>query len=300
MIELRGPGVSVLRNGLVLHGLVIDATAGGSEIRGLAINGFSGNGIGINASSTFIVDNKLGTDATGRLARPNAIGIGLGTSVVNNDIADNIVSGNQSTGIDVLGDGTQIYNNLIGVSVDGDPLPNGGDGVSTFSANNTKIGLAAAIGNTIANNGAAGVRIGIGNFNEVLGNKISANAGLGVDLIGTGANHGQVAPVVTSAVRSFQVISTSPLIVRQVTTIQGTLANTGGSSSFVVDLYANDACDPSGVGEGQVFIRTVSVAANGAFSTSTTAPTGSVVTAIARSPDGDSSEFSVCRSVTGF
>jgi hypothetical protein len=298
MIEIRGPGVGVTPNGTILHGLVLDAGSSGSQVRGLAINSFSGTGIGISSNNNLIVDNKLGTDPTGRLARPNNIGIGL-NNASGNQISSNIISGNESEGINVSADDTLIFDNEIGLNADGDPLGNGGDGISTFDANGTEIGFAASIGNTIVNNGGAGVRIAFGSFNKVLGNNISNNDGLGVVLQGLAANHGQVAPVIIAAVRRVQQVSTVPPLLVFVTTIQGTLANVSGTS-FRVDIYGNNACDPSGAGEGQKFIASVPVAANGTFQLSTSTSTGAVITAIGRSPDGDTSQFSTCRTVSAF
>jgi hypothetical protein len=110
---------------------------------------------------------------------------------------------------------------------------------------------------------------------------------------GPDANHGQVAPVITSVATNTQVISTSPIRVQLVTVIRGTLANVVGTS-FRVDLYTNDACDPSGAGEGQKMLGTANVGSTGAFSLTTSLLTNTIVTAIARSPDGDTSQFSTC------
>lgn len=296
MIELHGPGTGPI-NGLLVHGLVLDAGSDGSDISGLAINNFN-TGIGISSNNNAIFDCKLGTDATGRIARPNSIGLATNNGG-NNDISENIISANSSTGLNILSSDNFIYANEIGIDSDGNPMPNGGDGISVFSASRNVIGLAPSVGNTIVNNGGVGVRIGSFSVeNEIFGNKISNNGGVGVLL--QGGNHGQAAPVITSASRSFEQLPTNPPRLALVLRVQGTLANVNGSSAFKVDLYSNDACDPSGAGEGQLFFKTVSVASDGSFSLSTTSPGGPILTAIARSPDGDSSQFSTCRTVSGF
>lgn len=296
MIELRGLGSSVFPGGLVAHGLVLDSGSSGSQIRGLAINGFSGSGIGVISANNVIADNKLGTDATGRLQRQNGQGLGIGNASSDNDVFDNILSGNRDDGAHVLGDNNRFYGNLIGASVDGEELRNGRDGIVTFGANNNQIGIAPGLANVIAFNSGIGVRIGTGDFNSIVGNRISANGGLGIALVGTGANNGQVAPVLQSAIRSFQYIPGPPPRLVTKTTIRGTLANVFGTS-FSVDLYANGSCDASGAGEGETFLATAQVASNGAFTVTTSSPSGAFVTAIAHSPDGDSSQFSNCAAV---
>src|SRR4029079_17498322 len=84
----------------------------------------------------------------------------------------------------------------------------------------------------------------------------SSNGNVGIDLYSgalgvtpndagdadTGANHLQNFPVITS------VISTGGT-----TTIKGTLDSTS-SSQFRIELFSNNACDPTGFGEGQNYL----------------------------------------------
>jgi hypothetical protein len=120
-----------------------------------------------------------------------------------------------------------------------------------------------------------------------------------VRLVGTGANHAQVAPIISSVATNTQVISTSPLRIQLSTVIRGTLANVVGTA-FRVDLYTNDACDLSGAGEGQKMLGTANVGTTGTFSLTTSWLTNTIVTAIARSPDGDTSQFSTCVAAPSF
>ena len=68
-----------------------------------------------------------------------------------------------------------------------------------------------------------------------------------------------------------------------------------------MEFFSNSACDPSGNGEGRVFLGSTSLTPNasGNASFSTALPvavaTGDVVTATATDPDGNTSEFSPCR-----
>jgi hypothetical protein len=69
--------------------------------------------------------------------------------------------------------------------------------------------------------------------------------------------------------------------------------------SFFVDIFGNDAGDPSGAGEGQVFLMTADVTDRGLFSASTMRPAGSAITAIVRSGSGDTSQFYKYATISG-
>jgi len=301
-IELRGPGVNVATPAFVT-GLVLDSTSSGSTIHGLAINGFSGSGIGVGSSNNSIFDNKIGTNTAGTQALPNRTGSTISAATSGNDVDNNVISGNTGTGISVLGNSTLIYDNLIGTAVDGvTDLGNGGDGIATSGAIDCEIGLGASTGNTIAFNGGMGIRVGTGSHgNTLVGNKILKNELLGIRLDSPSANNGQVAPVITSVLRDTAVVGNPPHTAF-VFVIRGTLAN--ATNSFFVDLYANDECDPSGAGEGLKFLQSVRVVSNSSgdaiFKTATTQSVGKFVTAIAQSPDGNSSEFSECAATPQF
>src|SRR5207248_6155761 len=87
------------------------------------------------------------------------------------------------------------------------------------------------------------------------------------------------------------------------TTIYATL-NSSPHTSFGIRFYSSGACDASGFGEGESYLgsTTVSTAGNGDaslfFVATPSLPAGSVVTATASDPQGNTSEFSACRTVT--
>jgi hypothetical protein len=160
--------------------------------------------------------------------------------------------------------------------------------------------------NTVAFNGGFGVWVmGVAAGNLVSQNKIHDNGVLGLaidepkvipnDVLDgdSGANNRQNYPVLTSAV-----------IQGSDTVIQGSLGSAVGTA-YTVELYANDACDPSGYGEGQRFIKAVSVTTdvNGLAAINTTSSyvaisTSMFITATATDPNGNTSGFSQCIPVT--
>lgn len=280
------------------------------------ISANSSNGILLGGTGHLVQGNFIGTNATGLAALPNSeTGIitesGPGTTIGGTVIgARNVISGNISSGIKIFdANGITVQGNFIGVGSDGiTPLPN-----STFGAGNSVGGifirggsdnliggLPAGAGNVIAFNGTLGIFVG-GLRNNIRRNSSFSNGGLGIDLIGhfgpdpndpcdsdNGANNLQNFPLLTAA--------TSDGIV---TKLQGTL-NSTANTTFTIEFFANDACDPSGFGEGQTFIGSTTVMTNASCNASfnVTLPVsvaaGRSITATATDPPGNTSEFSQC------
>ncbi len=310
----QADGVTIIAPGTTIGGVV----AGARNV--IAGNGASGVSIGAAAPGTRVQGNFIGTDVTGTLDLGNAQ---QGVDVVNQigatiggttSLARNVISGNNLNGVRLAGattTGALVQGNFIGTTATGTaPRPNAGHGILiNFSASGNRVGgTAAGAGNTIAFNGADGVFVESGTGNAVSANAIVSNVGLGIDLGpngvtpndagdgDAGANTLQNFPVVTAARSS----STA-------TTITGTLASTP-STTFRLEFFRSVACDPSGNGEGQVFLgaRSVTTASNGsaAFTHVVTpaVPVNQRITATATPTTGaginSTSEHSACRTVT--
>jgi hypothetical protein len=271
-IEITGSG-STDGDGLLV-------TNCGVEVANLAINGFLRNGISVaeplapcplKATSldlpmTFLHHLFIGTDPTGAIARPNARGIGtsfangtnIGSSRTAAAIQDSVISGNSHSGIFGLSGRLNIVRNRIGVKAHtDDPLPNGNAGVfigeggygSDVGASVLTIGSnpPGTDGNVIAFNGQMGVGVaaGVGDV-AIRNNRIWGNALLGIDI-------GLDGPTQTSAGISMPSLTLAHYDpVSGKTVIEGDVGNSPANSlSVTIDLFANDAPDPSGLGEGQ-------------------------------------------------
>jgi hypothetical protein len=199
---------------------------------------------------------------------------------------------------------------------------NFGNGLSLNAPGSMIGGDAASEGNTIVANAGAGILIaefvpappprlahptGLEDTSDVsiLGNSISSNGGLGIDLGNpgvtendagdgdSGANRRQNWPVLASAVSGSLAIA-------------GTL-NSGQNTAYRIEFFASDECDPSGNGEGAQFVGFFQ-GATGAFNDlhfsadlGADIPAGKYVTATATHlGTNDTSEFSNCVQVTGF
>ncbi len=163
---------------------------------------------GIRISDSFsdqgnhvIAGNLIGTDATGKLALPNVVGIaivktsnnriGTNNDGVSDGLEANVISGNANAGIAIvdpdtgdafLADGNIIAGNLIGTDITGlIPLGNGTSGINLTDATNTIIGGAdTGERNVIGDNATAGIAIGGTGFSE--GTSIKGNyIGVGSD-----------------------------------------------------------------------------------------------------------------------
>jgi uncharacterized repeat protein (TIGR01451 family) len=280
------------------------------------ISGNDASGVVISNSSTGnqIQGNFIGTDMTGSAPLGNAgAGVVLDSNSFNNTIggtgagAGNIISGNAGQGVVLsLASSNFIQGNLIGTDVTGlAPLPNSA-GVRLLGGSGSNLigGVAAGAGNTIAFNNGAGLNLFGGGQNAVLSNSIFSNTGIGIDLSDdagvtandpcdgdSGANGLQNFPDLMSAVSNGGNIH-----------IQGSL-NSIASSQFRVEFFSNSSCDPSGNGEGAVFIGSTMAATDPAciapidVTLPASVSPGQVITATATDLQNNTSEFSQCVTV---
>jgi len=278
------------------------------------ISGNFDNGIVLFADAgtrNIVQGNFIGTDITGKTSLSNGeSGIFISNPTLNLiggtiPAARNLISGNTGGAVFILGSGAsgnRVQGNFIGTDITGTaPLGNGqGVAVSDITGSNIIGGTEVGAGNVIAFNATSGVFIGRTSGNAILSNSIFSNSGLGIDLgiMGvtpndacdpdSGSNNLQNFPVLTSA-------SSSEIL----TSVQGTL-NSNPNTTFLIQFFVNNSCDPSGFGEGQVFIgsATVTTDANCTAAFNVTLPvavgSGQVITATATDPGNNTSEFSRC------
>ena len=290
------------------NGIAVGGNVYQSQIAGLSIIGFrTGIRLLSNSNSQLVQGCRIGVDASGSVAIGNDVGVLMNRGVIGGVMPAfrNIISGNTGDAVQMPGNYSWLFGNLIGVAADGvTALGNGGNGISVLSTSNVgnRIGdTSAGSGNIIAHNGggiviADGIKV---QFNRIVGNSIYSNGGLGIDLNGDGVTQNdpldidpgpnllQNFPVINSAVSTAGGMS-----------VTGTLA-TSANRTFKVDFYASPERDPSGYGEGKVYLGGTSVATNAngdaTFGVSLAAmPGGWFVTATARDAVENTSEFSAC------
>src|SRR6266567_6694628 len=294
-----GDGIDIVSGGATVQGNFIGTNAAGTAAlpnsgSGILISGGSGtiggttpgagNVISGNSFEGILLFNDLngvnvqgnliGTDVTGHVSLgTQRVGIFINTTSPGAAIiggttaaARNIISGNED-GFDLntFSTGITIQGNYIGTDITGSAaLPNTSRAMFV-STNSTVIGgVAAGAGNVISGN-ADGIEFG----NSVTGNLVQGN------FIGTAAD----GPVNT--------------------TINGTL-NSTASTTFRIEFFSNTVCDPSGNGEGQVFLGSTNVITNGSctanigFVVPNASVSGQYITATATDANNNTSEFSAC------
>ncbi len=297
--------------GIIITGGSSNVIGGSSSAHRNVISGNSSHGILILSDNTQVKGNFLGTNGTGTAALGNdAAGVlingGDDNLIGGATIADrNLISGNANGGVRIAfaADNNDVQGNFIGTEVTGlNGLGNGAGfaGVTIItSTGNTIGGTSSSTSNIIAFNDGPGVSI-TGTQNSILGNRIFSNNGLGIDLDSdgptlndncdgdTGANNKQNAPVITTVTPSG--VNTS---------IAGTI-NAAPNTQYRIEIFESDSCDPSGNGEGKFLLGTINTTTNasctGNFNIAipTASISGSVVTATATDPGGNTSEFSSC------
>lgn len=173
----QGSPLVWLTAGSGLSGIVVNAItlqAGSSGIKGLAITGFNGNGVGaaveLQGANDFVSNSYLGLDPTGGQfaghTDANTNGYGVSADGTGATISDNVISDN-FYGIRITGNGTTVTGNDIGTDPTGmNSRGNEDAGITVTGASNVTIGgTTAAARNVIS-----------GNYND------------GIDLTETGAN----------------------------------------------------------------------------------------------------------------
>jgi CSLREA domain-containing protein len=332
-IGLNAAGTAALSNNQ--YGVNVVGGSSGARIGGLASgegNVIAGNGEGVvlrqGANGVSVQGNIIGLNASGTAKIPNGGSGVLLDEASNNFIGGttpnerNVISGNNGAGISIrntqTGGGNGANNNVvrgnfIGTDINGTAnLGNAGDGVLMFGigsgANrNTVGGTAPGAGNVIAFNGGAGVHLTISAVsNPIQGNAIFSNNWRGIvlgngDIPGNDPSDGDAGP---NNLQNFPVLDA----IMQPGTVTGTIpgeastvnpSNTRPVSPLTLDFYANTSCDAAGHGEGEVYLGSVQVPLTSTttpFSFSFTPVAGkSVITATATDANGNTSEFSACR-----
>ncbi len=277
---------------------------------------------GTNATGNLVRGNFLGLDVTGTIAlgcygpciSVNNQGNTIGGSAAG---AGNVIGGALGDGgINVFGSGTVIQGNIIGT----DPgltlrLGNTWSGIRVAASDVTIGGPGPGEGNVIANTlvianlGAPGSGVFVvGQRVSVRGNTIYGNdsyggiGGLGIELFSNniwgvdlndpgdvdgGPNQGQNYPLISSVIYG---VST--------TTVAGSLQSSP-ATTFDLDFYANAACArrPQDLPEAESYLGSIQVTTDGGGDAAFNAvlpmavANGSVITATATDPDGNTSEF---------
>ncbi len=300
--------------------LALDTIIGGPNAgEGNLISGNTLAGIRLGntgkTNNTLIRGNIIGANASMTAAIPNGSGVNIAKgerNIIGGTVAGagNVIGGNSGSGIwlsstEVLT--TTVQGNWIGVSPGGAALPNEGNGVQINSAPRSTVGgEAAGAANTVAHNSLHGVRItGVSALhNLIVANSIFNNGLLGIKLGSDNAvtpNDEKDLDVGPNDFQNYPVINSVTYSSGNMLTIQGTL-HSSVTQIYTIHLYGSDTCDPSGHGEGKVYLGKASSVMTNSSGNATFGfgPVGSAtrylfITATATDLYKNTSEFSYCK-----
>ncbi len=283
----------IARNGV--NGLELQASATGTIVRGNWF-GLAPDGVSARGNGNHGIRSRAGSSAT------------IGGTVAGQG---NLFAASTIDGVALEGTGGTIQGNSFGLGADGStPVPIGRHGVYIMSGAWIVGGNGPGEANVVAGNGGAGVLLSNGARATLRGNRISGNTLLGIDLghsgainsgVGTGvnandgtidaaqANNGMDHPVFTGAG-----VNTDGTAL----TVSGYIGTGTGQAVFAgarVELF-RAAPDPSGYGEGQIYLGALTADADGRFAGTVSFPAGAAtvgdtLTATATDAAGNTSEF---------
>ena len=301
-------GISVDGDTNVVGG---DGDGAGNVVSANTISGLEVRGAGNTLSG-----NRIGTSADGDAALGNSFH-GIEIYGANNTIgepgAGNLVSGNLGEGIRMTSAGASgnvVESNFVGTFADGSgDLGNVSHGISMiFGASDNRVGgTDEGAGNVISGNNRAGVMT-IDNAslrNEITQNSIYANTRLGIDHNGEGitANDTDDPDSGPNGLQNYPVLASAVSASGQ--TVIGGSFNSVPSTTYGLEFFSSPSCHPWGNGEGQTYLGSANLvtdAGGDADPFSKTIPVagkrGHVLTATATDPDGNTSEFSACVTIT--
>ena len=285
--------------------------------------------------SYWVVDLQAGADRTrvtcDVFGGPNATegdpgggsddDIGGGVNVMTNDnviggdsAADGNVFRSKRIPINIVGSGNIVSGNtIVGAS-----HPEIGLGVMVYGDNNTIGGVAVGAGNTFSGVNSASVSVNpSATGTAILGNRIDGSdgattgPGLGIDLLEVGPPNDQVFGVTLNdagdADAGANGLQNFPELVSASsgggsTTVAGSLSSEA-SETYRLEFFSSPACDPSGHGEGAVFLgasyETTDAVGEASFDVDLPVgvAAGAAVTATATDEANNTSEFSACATV---
>jgi len=230
-----------------------------------------------NASGVNITGNIIGLDETGTLIRGNGdrgiITTGTPSNIVIGGLTAetrNIVSGNAFDGIRfrTLTSGATVLGNYIGLSWDGNSaLGNGRHGISAEEdTSNIQIGDGTPSGsNRIFHNAGDGVSVTENSQTSVIANSIFSNTGLGIDINNDDVSANDAGDVDSGPndLLNFPVINSVGANGSTNLDYDITLDVPANTPGYRIDFFKNTSADPTGFGEGEIYLGAIDVSGSG-------------------------------------
>jgi hypothetical protein len=183
-------------NGLDIWGSATGSLVGSTATADRNVISYNGvHGVNFGAPSGQVINNYIGTDATGLLDRGN-VQHGINGGPSNATYRGNLISGNGQRGMNMGGAGVVIAANIIGLGSDGDTvISNGASGIVTTGGGAITIGGATAADRNVISGNLSGELVIRSQNTLAEGNYIGVDAtglfdrsgtNLGIDMDATG------------------------------------------------------------------------------------------------------------------
>lgn len=279
-----------------------DGSLGGRNILS-ACTGAGGSGVSILGGGWHSIQgNNIGADISGLYDLGNFSDGIFVQSASNVRIIGNQIVNNRGNGIQLFGASACVMErNWIGT--DGSsptvlPLGNALAGILINGSTNRVGSLTPYYGNIIQFNGGAGVAVTSGERNEITGNDLYDNGGLGIDLGTSGVTTNDVGDADGGAnlLQNYPQLTTATNLYGSLR-VNGSL-QTATNSNVRIEFFASPGFDPEGLSEGQLFLGAANLVTDGngsasfALTLSNAPPADFLVTATATDAQGNTSEFS--------
>ncbi|MDD3875657.1 MAG: NosD domain-containing protein [Bacteroidales bacterium] len=311
LVGTNANGTDTIPNdsGLLLAGGTKFNTIGGNTPADR--NLFSGNryaGIqiaDIGTNQNLIKGNFIGTDISGMYALPNTYGIGFTTNPENNTVDNNLISGNHDFGLALYENAHDniITNNIIGPSSDlQQALGNGKAGIILWGgANGNKIGTTGN-GNIIAFHDTAGILLWDNStlYNTISSNSIYQNTFLGIDIFPPWLNTNDLGDIDDgpNGLMNFPLIEHAAFMPQYNSFWTYGTIDTQQPEGTIIEVFL---ADPNFVnyGDGKTYLGSTTADSLGIWKFfGIGAIEGDVITATATHPNGNTSEFSLNKTLT--
>jgi gliding motility-associated-like protein len=315
--------------GVYLTSGAANNTIGGStDAERNVIAGNSDDNLKVEAaagSGNTIIGNYIGVDVLGTSSLVNG-GSGVDIQADGNILGGtnagerNIIAGCNYNGVVLSGDNNTIQGNYIGTDVSGTmDLGNSRNGIWINGGSNNLVGgTDTSAGNLIRSNGRNGVLVsnGMPTSNVILGNSIFGNSWIGIDLSldtnGDSVTNNDLddLDVGPNGLQNFPLLDNAVTIGNH-TFIAGSFQG-GADTTFRVEFYSSAEADPTGYGEGEVYLGFTTIISDGSGNASfdimlpdVTISEGQFVSATATADldgenYGNSSEFSAVVTVPAY
>jgi len=298
-------------------GVKIESSGTGTLVANNIISGNISQGIYVNTTPGIQINsNMAGVNMIGSSAIPNGEGMAL-FNCDNFSVTSNTISSNTGTGL-FIGSGTngQVRTNYIGTNSSGANLGNGFFGMAFFfnSFSNTVGGIAPGDYNVFAYNAQAGLSVQRESFNVgILGNHFFQNVGMAINLepnnssipLSNDVNDADVhGPALPNAGNDGQNKPDNLIasFIGGTTQVSGSMNVDNVTNNYLIQVYKVNPgnVDPTGFGEGDSLIGSITINSPGSNNFSFVVPVsglsiGEIVSATCTKINGavySTSEFS--------